>query len=248
MTPDETDEMIIGLINVIERKNILMVYEEDAHMPEVMYCLISRILDMHQMPLVWVCWNETSDGVKKRLEISGCREVIANIIDTVSNTVTDDRTVLYNKKNFSGILMEIQNYTMNKEHIAVLDNLNIMGIMENKEAFIRFLSTLLRKSKNSAGTVFASLSTNLLEPNMQKVLLSLYDTIFYLGNDTIKIKNSSGDEKIFYEIKNNTLILKPFPSADVARIKEIFDISSEETKLLDEIVEKEMKLHKEILD
>jgi len=247
MMQKNQDEIISGLINGIAQKNILIVHQEDAHMPEMMYCLISRIIDIHTIPLIWICWNEPANTVKKRLGFSGYCGGAINIIDTVSNTTEDNSTPIHSQKNYTGILMEMQRLTTNKEHILVLDNLNILGVTDNERAFIRFLSFLLRKSKDSGGTTFASLSAKLLRPDIEKLLFSLYDTIFYLNDDRIWIKGSRGKGDISYEIKNNKLLLKRSLTSDIIKIKDIFDISSEETGHLDKIVEKQMNKYKEIL-
>lgn len=244
MNGSESNDLILDIINMIEHKNILLAYQESTPVPEVLCGVISAILMKRTMPLIWVCWKEPASAVKKRLEISGCGMKGAYFIDTVGKT-GDAHTILQAPKDFSGMFISIQKIIKNKECILVLDRLDFLGAIKNKEVFANFLSSLLTKSKKCGGIVLTSIKIDFFEPDTLKTLLSLYDSVFYIGDDEIRIEGDIGRSDVFYEIQNNKLLLRPVPKADITRIKDSFNISFEELDQLDKIIEKNMDEYKD---
>lgn len=244
----ESNEILSEIIDFINRKTILLTYQERAHVPEIKYYLVSKILQEYTIPLIWVCWSEPSTAVKKKLEIFGCELKKTYIIDTVGTVVENEHTILHTPKNYSGMLITIQRLMRDEKYILVLDSLDVINGIENKEAFISFLSTLLRRSRDSGVTMLSSIRVDIHETEIQKILLSLFDLVFSISEDKIQIKGDVGRRDVFYEIKDNKLLLKPFSTIDIIKIEEIFNLPAEEIKRLDEIVKKQFDLNKDILD
>jgi hypothetical protein len=146
---DISKELAAKITNAAHHKNILLVYQKNAAMPELTYCLVSRILNKYKTPLTWICWDEPANMVKKRLEIFDCVISPTTIIDTVSNLADDDHTVICAPTNFSSIMRNIHKLIKNGEHTLVLDNPGKTGIQDNGAAFIKFQSALLNNKKQA---------------------------------------------------------------------------------------------------
>jgi c-di-AMP phosphodiesterase-like protein len=95
--------------------------------------------------------------------------------------------------------------------------------------------------------VISSIESNPLNAKMQQALFSAYDIVLHISKDTIQFKGSTEKKQINYSIKDNKVTLEPLFTSNYSRIKDIFDISPEETDTLDRIVKKHIDVHKEIL-
>jgi len=232
---DISNELEAKITNAAHHKNVLLVYQKNAVMPELTYCLASIILNKYKNPLTWICWDEPANKVKKRLESFDCGISPTTIIDTVSNLADDDYTVICAPTNFSSIMRNIHKLIKNGEHTLILDNPDKTGIQDDGAAFIKFQSALLN-NKNPDVTVITSIESNLLNARMQQALFSAYDIVLHISKDTIQFKGSTEKKQINYSIKDNKLTLEPSFTSNHSRINDIFDISPEETDTLDRIV------------
>jgi len=241
---EESDKITFEIVNAVYQKKIILVYKDDLHNSDVIFAILSEILSTSILPLIWVCWMEPSSVVKDKFEIFECKCDNIHIIDTISNVVEDDSTVIHSPKNYSGILIDIKKFIRNKKHILVLDILDIILSIENKNIFIRFLSSLLNVSKDSKGTVITSITEDLHEPSVKRMIYSLFDVVLHVSSNRIHIESDIGKKDFFYEIKNGKLLLRQFPVADIAEINEIFNITTEEITRLDETINKHVALFK----
>ena len=245
-TTDISNELAVRIASAIHHKNVLLVYQKNATMPELTYCLVSEILNTHKTPLTWICWDESSNTVKKKLDYFDCDANSTNIIDTVSNVTDDKHTIVCAPTNFFSIMRNVHKLMKNSEHILVLDNPCKTGIQDSGTAFIKFQSVLLN-NENPDITIITSIESNLLDANMQKSLSLQYDIILHINKDTIQFKGPTEKKQITYSIKGNKLTLEPLFTSNPLKIKDIFDISPEETDTLDKIVKKQIDAHKEML-
>ena len=243
---DISNELVAKITTTTHHKNVLLVYQKNAAMPELTYGLTSKILNKYKTPLTWICWDEPSSMVKKRLVNFDCDINSTTIIDTVSNLADDDCTVICAPTNFSSIMRNVHKLIKSGEHILVLDNPGKTGIQDDGTTFIKFQSALLN-NKNSDVTVITSIESNLLNTRMQQALFSAYDVVLHISKDTIQFKGRTEKKQINYSIKNNKLTLELLFAQNRSRIKDIFDMSPEETDTLDRIVNKQIDVHKEML-
>lgn len=245
-TADISNELAARITDAAHHKNVLLIYQKNATMPELTYCLVSEILNWHKTPLTWICWDEPANMVKKRLDYFGCNTNSTNIIDTVSNIANDKHTIICAPTNFSPIMRNVHKLMKNGEHILVLDNPGKTGIQNSGTAFMKFQSTLLN-NKDPSVTIITSIESNLLGTNMQKLLSPQYDIVLHINEDTIQLKGPTEKKQITYSIKDNKLILEPLFTSNVSKINDIFNISPEETVTLDKIVKNQIDAHKEML-
>ena len=245
-TSDVSNELAAGIASATHHKNVLLIYQKNATMLELTYCLVSEILNKHKTPLIWICWDESSKIVKKRLDYFNCDTNSINILDTVSNFTDDEYTRICAPTNFYSIMRNLHKLMKNDEHILVLDNPVKTGIQDNGTSFIKFQSVLLN-NKNHDVTIITSIESNLLSTNMQKLLYPQYDIILHIDKDTIKFIGHSEKQQITYSLNGNKLTLEPQFLSNRSKIKEIFDISPEETDTLDKIVEKHVDAYKNML-
>ena len=243
---DISNDLTEDIIDVTHNKNVLLVYQKSAVMPEFLYCLISKILNDHKTPLTWICWDNTANMVKSQLNYFDCDVNDTTIIDTVSNIADDESTVICAPTNYSSIMRNVHKMMKYDDHILVLDNPGKTGIQGEGTTFVKFQSALLN-NKNPDVTVITSIESNLLNAKIQQALFSAYDIILNINKDTIQFKSSTEKKQIGYSIKNNELILEPLFTTNNSRIKDLFDLSPEETNMLDRIVKKQIDVHKEIL-
>ena len=243
---DISNELAATITNAIHHKNVLLAYQKNAAMPELIYCLTSGIINKYMTPLTWICWDEPASTVKKRLENLNCDINSTIIIDTVNNLSDDVRTIICAPTNFSSIMRNVHKLIKNGEHTLVLDNPGRTGIQGDGTPFIKFQSALLN-NKNPDVTVITSIESNLLNARMQQILFSAYDIVLHISRDTIQFNGSTEKKQINYSIKDNKLTLEPLFTSNRSRIKDVFDMSPEETDTLDKIVKKQIDAHKEIL-
>ena len=241
-----SDELAAKITSAAHKKNTLLIYQKNAAMPELTYCLVSEILKKHKTPLTWICWDEPANAVKKRLANFNCQMDSTTIIDTVSNLADDDCTVICAPTNFSSIMRNIHKLMKSGEQILVLDNPSKTGIQNDSAAYLKFQSALLA-NKNPDVTIITSIESSLLDPKMQKLLSPQYDIILHINKDTIQYRGSTEKKQITYTIKDNKLTLEPLFTSNASKIKDIFEISPEETVTLDKIVKKQIDAHKEML-
>ena len=245
-TMDISNELVSRITSAAHHQNVLLIYQKNATMSELTYCLVSEILNRHKTPLTWICWDEPSNMVQKKLDYFDCNTNSTNIIDTVSNLTNDKYTIICAPTNFSSIMQNIHKLMKNSEHILVLDNPDKTIIQNSDTAYIKFQSVLLN-NKNPDVTIITSIESNMLDANMKKLLSPQYDIILHINKDTIQFKGPTEKKQITYSIKDNKLILKPLFTSNISKIKDIFDISPEETVTLDKIVKKQINAHKEML-
>ncbi len=245
-TTDISNELAARITSAIHQKNVLLIYQKNASMPELKYCLVAKILKKYKTPLTWICWDETAEIVKKRLANFDCQINSTTIIDTVSNLTDDDCTVICAPTDFSSIMRNIHKLMKNGEQVLVLDNPDKTGIQNNSTAYLKFQSVLLNNKKADA-TIITSIESNLLDPKMQKSLSSQYDIILHINKDTIQFKGTTEKKQIAYSIKDNKLTLEPLFISKTSKVIDIFDISQEEKITLNKIVEKQIDAHKDML-
>lgn len=243
---DISNKLAARITSAAHHKNVLLIYQKNATIPELTYCLVSKILNRHKAPLTWICWNEPANVVKKRLDHFNCDTNSTNIIDTVSNFTDDKHTIICAPTNFSPIMRNVHKLMKKGEHILVLDNPGKTEIQNNGTAFIKFQSALLN-NKDPDATIITSIESSTLDANMQKMLFPQYDIVLHINKDTIQFKGSTEKKQITYNIKDNKLILEPLFTSNRSQIKDIFDISPEETATLDKIVKKQIDAHKDML-
>lgn len=233
-----SNEILSEVFDFIHRENVLLVFDKSAHLPDFTYNLASEYLRIYGASLGWVCWRENAGIVKKRLNLPGCEPKQFLIVDTVGVIVEDKCTVLHSPKNYSRILMDIQRFFKDREYLLVLDNLDVIYRLSGKEIVHGFLSSILRKCHDLDVTTFSSLQSDVVpEMEMEMELFSLYDVIFYISYDTMRIKSDVGKRDYFYVIKSGKLLFKVMRTSNIEKIKEIFEISPEESEKLDKIVE-----------
>ena len=217
---DISNDLAENIIDVTHNKNVLLVYQKSAVMPEFLYCLISKILNDHKTPLTWICWDNTANMVKSQLNYFGCDVNDTTIIDTVSNIADDESTVICAPTNYSSIMRNVHKMMKYDDHILVLDNPGKTGIQGEGTTFVKFQSALLN-NKNPDVTVITSIESNLLNAKIQQALFSAYDIILNINKDTIQFKSSTEKKQIGYSIKNNELILEPLFTTNNSRIKDL---------------------------
>ena len=192
---DISNELAAEISNATYHKNVLLIYQQNTSMPELTYCMVSEILGRHKSSLAWICWGEPSNMVKERLVNFGCDANSVAIIDTVSNFVDDECTIICAPTNYSSIMRNVHKLIKNGECILVLDNPGKTGAQISDTAYIKFQSVLL-KNKNPGVTIITSIKSSLLDVNAQKTLSSQYDVVFYISKDTIKFKDLTEKKQI----------------------------------------------------
>jgi hypothetical protein len=143
----------------------------------------------------------------------------------------------------TSLLLDIES-KIDQKQLIFLEDLGFIRWIKNKTAFLHFLDLLFSIMKDAKGTMICTIALNTFEIDIQKLLFSVFNTIFYVTEDSIQLGLKKSVNDIQYAFENGRLILKPAVSTDLRKVKEIFSLSPEEEKELDKIVHKHLEEYK----
>ncbi|MBC7086226.1 MAG: hypothetical protein H5T43_07680 [Methanomethylovorans sp.] len=239
MTDSINKNIIHDLFHLINGHSVLFAYDEKAKMPEIVQCLISSFLDMNDISISTITFTEKT---KWSCDNFKCNQCMYCMLYSKYGKFTKFSAGL-TSTDMTSLLLDIES-KIDQKQLIFLEDLGFIRWIKNKTAFLHFLDLLFSIMKDAKGTMICTIALNTFEIDIQKLLFSVFNTIFYVTEDSIQLGLKKSVNDIQYAFENGRLILKPAVSTDLRKVKEIFSLSPEEEKELDKIVHKHLEEYK----
>ncbi|WP_406657695.1 hypothetical protein V7O62_03820 [Methanolobus sp. ZRKC2] len=207
------------ILKEIEGKSSLFLYKEKVEIPECIKDLILYHYDFFDGAIVHMYWSESSDL----------------IIESVDKNVMS----LGISRNLTNTMIKLERLITGRDSFIVLDSLEELTLEVGRKPCSRFLSVLLRRKREQNKTILSFFKINSFNSDSEHYISRSFDNIFRIDdNGILKPENSTLSGQIDSSSNDKA---DSDVSSEMEKIKDIFRLTPEEKKELDEIVGDKVK-------
>jgi len=209
-----------SFLELINGKNIIFQYQEDVAVMEILDGVIYDIHNYFHYPEICLCSEEKTVAMQ---------------------APDDDRAIIKVSRNLTSTMIKLEKLIFKNKCVVFTGKLEEIISSANKRSKTLFLETLLYKTKENEGILLSAYEKNYFEHHFEKKILGKYDIVINIASNKLLIANMKEAEPIYYTLSNGKLAIRSTPTSDTDKIKEIFQLTSEERKELDRIVGEQIR-------
>ncbi len=242
MTEIKVENAAKDLVGLIDGHSVLFTYGAQTRMSELVYYMMYSLVETIGAPVPMVVFAEQSREPCNEFDcknISDMDNVLAPAYGNLSKYSLGGVTCT----DMTELLMRMESKIQARQ-LLFIEDLAFLRWRHNKVPFIRFLDLLSSRVKDKQGTMICTVGLNMFDTETEKLLYTVFDTVFYVTEDAIQFGPKKSKDDIQYTVEDGKMLLKPAVSTDLKKVKEIFSISMEDRKELDKIVHEHIEEYK----